>query len=298
MSVDAVDTAADSPAPLDRPLRRALRRYARNRGAVVGAAILFILSVISVLVPWLAVLDPEAVDLSHQLQPPGRDHWFGTDHLGRDYLARTIYGGRISLAVGFVAMLLSIVIGTLVGATSGFAGGRLDNLLMRVVDFINSLPIFFIIMVAQMVLTPNIFNVMWLIGLTSWMAVARIVRGEVLAQREQDYVMAAKAIGSRSAYIVWRHILPNVSGPIIVAATLNIAQAILIESALSFLGLGVQPPKASWGNMLMGAQTRMFNAPWIAIFPGLMICITVISFNFVGDGLRDALDPKTGRKNL
>jgi len=269
-----------------------------NRNAIVGAIVLLVLLIITFFAPLLAAYDPYVIDFDNMLSPPAMGHPFGTDHLGRDYLARTIYGGRISLAVGFVCMAMSLVIGTIIGATSGFLGGIIDNFLMRLVDFINSLPIFFIVMIAQMVLQPSIFNVMWVIGLTSWMSIARIVRGEVLSKREQDFVLAARAIGVPTSRVLWKHILPNISGPILVTATLSIAHAILTESALSFLGLGVQAPEASWGNMLMGAQTRMLNAPWIALFPGAMICITVMSFNFLGDGLRDALDPKTGLRQI
>jgi peptide/nickel transport system permease protein len=246
--------------------------------------------------PVFSRLDPDAIDFENIFTPPNWEHPFGTDHVGRDYFARSLYGGRISLAVGVVAMGISMLLGTTIGATAGYFGGTLDNFLMRLVDFILSLPLFLIILIAQVTLRPNVLNVMIIIGITSWMGVSRIVRGEILVQRAQEYVIASRAIGSSSARTIVRHTLPNIVGPIIVAATLNTAYAILLESALSFLGLGVQPPQASWGSMVSGSQTRMFLAPWVAIFPGAMLALTVMSFNFMGDGLRDAFDPRSDRR--
>ncbi|MGQ0567907.1 MAG: ABC transporter permease [Armatimonadota bacterium] len=276
--------------------RRALRRFVRHRRALFGFVTLFVLVVLTFPAPLFMEIDPNAIDFASRLSPPGWTHPFGTDNLGRDYFARCLYGGRISLGVGFVAMTIAVLLGTTIGSIAGYFGGTVDNLLMRGVDLIISLPIFFMILIAQMVLRPNIINVMLIIGLTSWMGVSRIVRGEVLAQRSRDYVTAALAMGNSSTRIILRHVLPNVVGPITVVATLNVASAILVESALSFLGLGVQPPQASWGSMVSGAQTRMFLAPWVAIFPGVMLSLTVVSFNFIGDGLRDALDPRSDRR--
>ncbi|MBI4278900.1 MAG: ABC transporter permease [Armatimonadetes bacterium] len=274
----------------------ALRRFMRHRRALFGLITLVVLLVLTAFAPVVTRFDPNAIDYESRFVPPGRKHLFGTDNIGRDYFSRCLYGGRISLGVGFVAMAISVSLGTTIGSAAGYFGGRIDSVLMRTVDFILSLPLFFIILIAQVLLRPHIVNVMIVIGLTSWMGVSRIVRGEVMAQRVKEYVTASRTIGCSSARIIFRHILPNVAGPIIVVATLNVAQAILVESALSFLGMGVQPPQASWGSMLSGAQMRMFIAPWVAIFPGLLLALTVVSFNFVGDGLRDALDPRSDRR--
>jgi peptide/nickel transport system permease protein len=291
----ASSAARAFPAPVSNS-RRAAARFIRHRRAAFGLVTLIILIVATFLVPAVTHLDPEAIDFDSRLSPPSRARPFGTDNLGRDYLARSLYGGRISLGVGFVAMIIAVVLGTTVGASAGYFGGAVDGLLMRLVDLIISLPLFFMILIAQMVLRPSILNVMFIIGLTSWMGVSRIVRGEVIAQRSRDYVTAARALGNGASRIILRHVLPNVVGPITVVATLNVASAILVESALSFLGLGVQPPQASWGSMVSGAQTRMFLAPWVAIFPGVLLSLTVVSFNFIGDGLRDALDPRSDRR--
>jgi peptide/nickel transport system permease protein len=277
-------------------IRRALNRFVRHRRALFGVVMLLVLVIATFPIPVFLDVDPNAIDLAGRLTPPGARHLFGTDNLGRDYLARCLYGGRISLGVGFVAMTIAVMVGTSVGATAGYFGAAIDSFLMRSVDLFISLPLFFMILIAQMILRPSIVNVMMIIGLTTWMGVARIVRGEVLAQRSRDYVTAARALGNSPSRIILRHVLPNVVGPLTVVATLNVASAILVESALSFLGLGVQPPEASWGSMVSGAQTRMFLAPWVAIFPGVMLSLTVVSFNFIGDGLRDALDPRTERR--
>jgi peptide/nickel transport system permease protein len=289
-----------SPARLPLPslsnTRRAVQRFVRHRRALFGMGMLATLLLATFVLPEVLALDPDAIDFAARLTPPNPQHPFGTDNLGRDYLARCLYGGRISLGVGFVAMAIAVGLGTTIGAVAGYYGGMIDGALMRGVDFVISLPLFFIILIAQMLLRPNVVNVMLIIGLTSWMGVSRIVRAEVLVQRSREYVVAAQAVGCAARRIVLRHVLPNVVGAITVVATLNVAAAILVESALSFLGLGVQPPQASWGSMISGAQTRMFLAPWVAIFPGLLISLTVVSFNFVGDGLRDAFDPRSGRK--
>jgi peptide/nickel transport system permease protein len=221
---------------------------------------------------------------------PSFNHLFGTDDLGRDIFSRALYGARVSLSVGLVAVSIAVVIGTLFGSVSGYYGGWLDAFIMRFVDIMLSFPTIFLILTIQVMLTPNIYNVMIVIGITSWMGVARLVRGEFLSLKERDFVEAARAIGVKDLGIIFRHILPNAIAPIVVAATLGIAGAILTESALSFLGLGVQPPMASWGNMLMDAQAYMRDAPWMAVIPGLLILITVLSIYFVGEGLRDALN--------
>jgi peptide/nickel transport system permease protein len=273
--------------------QRAWLRFRRNRMALVSSVILCILALAAILAGVLAPYNPSAIDLrpASLLQAPDRSHLFGTDELGRDAFSRALFGARISLSVGFVASGMAVIIGTLVGAAAGMFGGWIDVLLMRGVDILLSLPLFLLIMISQTLVEPSIYTVMAIIGITSWMDVARLVRGEFLNLLSRDYVTAAVVAGAPRSRIAWRHILPNAANVVIVAATLRVAQAILIESSLSFVGLGVQPPDASWGSMLQKGLTRLFDAPWLVWFPGIMISITVLAFNFVGDGLRDALDP-------
>ncbi|MBU0672556.1 MAG: ABC transporter permease [Candidatus Margulisbacteria bacterium] len=263
----------------------------RNKFAIFGLLVLGFFVLVAIFAPLIAPYDPGEIVESETL-PPSFAHPFGTDDLGRDILSRAIYGARISLTVGIVAVTIAILIGTLFGAFAGYFGGWVDGIVMRFVDVMLSFPSIFLILAIQAMLTPNIYNVMIVIGLTSWMGVARLVRGEFLKIRELQYVEAAKAIGCSNPRIIFRHMLPNAQAPIIVAATLGMAGAILTESALSFLGMGVQPPMPSWGNMLMDAQAYMRDAPWMAIIPGLLILVTVLSLYFVGEGLREALDPR------
>jgi len=252
--------------------------------------LVFVLAAIfaSVIAPY----NPDDI-IESQMQGPSLRHLFGTDDLGRDLFSRALYGARISLTVGFVAVIISILIGTLFGALSGYYGGWRDTLITRFIDIMLAFPSIFLILAIQAMLTPNIYNVMVVIGITSWMGVARLVRGEFLRIRELQYVEAARSIGCSDFRIIFRHILPNASGPIIVAATLGMAGAVLTESALSFLGMGVQPPMPSWGNMLMDSQAYMFDAPWMAVIPGLLIFMTVLSLYFVGEGLREKLDVRS-----
>jgi peptide/nickel transport system permease protein len=264
---------------------------AKNKLAIFGISVLSFFILIAVFAPVIAPYDPDEIVESDTL-PPSFQHLFGTDDLGRDIFSRAVYGARISLTVGIVAVTIAILIGTLMGAVAGWFGGWVDGTIMRFVDVMLSFPSIFLILAIQAMLTPNIYNVMVVIGLTSWMGVARLVRGEYLKIRELQYVEAARAIGCSNARIIFRHILPNAQAPIIVAATLGMAGAILTESALSFLGMGVQPPMPSWGNMLMDAQAYMRDAPWMAIIPGLLILTTVLSLYFVGEGLREALNPR------
>lgn len=268
-------------------------RFVRNRLSAASLVVLLVLFLAAAFAPLIAPSDPNAIDLREEmnLAAPSLEHPFGTDDSGRDWFSRALYGARVSLAVAFAAMLISTTIGTVVGSLAGYFGGTVDTLLMRLVEVLLSLPLFFLILIAQALLTPSIFNLMWVIGVTTWMNVSRIVRAEVMAIRATEYLHAAEAIGVPHARRIVRHVLPNATGPIIVAATLSVAYAILTEAALSYLGLGVPLPDPSWGNMLQKGLTRLQTSPWLVLFPGMLISITVLAFNFVGDGLRDAFDP-------
>lgn len=299
--IDTTPTAA-TPADLTphvSMLSDAWRQFRRNRLALLGLGIVVLLIVSAIFAPILTHYDPNAIDTSIMGTPqqPSFVHLFGTDDDGRDYFARMLFGARISLEVGFSAMLVAIGFGTLYGAVSGFFGGAVDAVLMRFVDMMLSFPTFFLILAIE-ALTNNfsIIVIMLVIGLLSWMSVARLVRGQILSLRELDYISAAKAVGAAPGRIMWRHLLPNALAPVIVAATLAIGNNILTESALSYLGLGVQPPTASWGNSLQKAlDPDVLAAPWLTFIPGLLIVVTVMAFNLIGEGLRDALDPRSGR---
>jgi peptide/nickel transport system permease protein len=219
----------------------------------------------------------------------------GGDELGRDLVSRLLYAGRISLLVGFAAMAVTVVAGTAVGLVSGFYGGRVDAFLMRFTEALLTFPTVFLLLILAAFVGASLLSITLIIGLTSWMELARILRNQTLALREQEFVQAGRALGASNAWLIGRHLLPNSLGPIMVAATLNIANAVLAESYISYLGYGIQPPEASWGNMLNNAQSYFSDAPWIALFPGVLITLTVASFNFLGDGLRDAVDPRTKR---
>jgi peptide/nickel transport system permease protein len=271
------------------------QRLKNNRIAMAGIAVVVFLFVLSLLAPWLTPYDPEAIDAWNVLMPPSPDHLFGTDELGRDVLTRVLYGARISLKVGFVAVGIAIMIGTAAGLLAGYYGGWLDALLMRFVDIMLCFPTFFLILAVIAMLEPSIWTIMAIIGLTGWMGVARLVRAEVLSLREREFVMAARALGASDLRIIVRHILPNALSPVLVSATLGVAGAILTESALSFLGIGVQPPIPSWGNILTSGKDYIEFAWWLSLFPGLAILVTVLSYNLVGEGIRDALDPRLNR---
>jgi peptide/nickel transport system permease protein len=267
-------------------------RLQRNRMAMAGLALVLALFVVSILAPWLAPYDPNFIDLKQVLMPPSPAHLLGTDTLGRDVLSRIIYGSQVSLKVGFVAVGLATLIGLLVGAMAGYYGGLVDQLLMRLVDLMLCFPTFFLILAVIAILEPSIWNIMVVIGLTSWMGVARLVRAEFLSLREREFVTAARALGARDARIICKHMLPNALAPVMVSATLGVAGAILTESALSFLGLGVQPPTPSWGNILTAGKDNIEIAWWLSVFPGLAILITVMSYNLLGEGIREAIDPR------
>jgi peptide/nickel transport system permease protein len=288
------------------PLRRAgatesmrrlvWRRFRRHRLALAGLATLLALAMVAFGVP-LFVPEEAANRLvvTAIRQPPSAVHPFGTDDVGRDIFLRSIFGGRISLRIGFLAALLSVTIGIAVGAIAGYNQGWIDNGLMRFTDALLSIPTLFILIVLTQVAGQSIAVITIVIGVLSWMGVSRLVRANVLSLTQQDFVLAARAIGVGPGTVLVRHILPNTLAPVVVAATLGVGQAIILEASLSFLGLGVQPPTATWGNMLYRAQSFLVTAPWIAFFPGILILITVLCVNFVGDGLRDAFDPRSLR---
>ena len=267
----------------------------RNRLALAGGCVVGLLFVVSLLAPLLVPFDPNGINAWQVLSPPSWHHWFGTDELGRDVLSRVIYGARISLKVGFVAIGIAVAIGTLVGLVSGYYSGIVDIALMRFVDIMLCFPAFFLILAVIAIREPSIWNIMIVIGLTGWMGVARLVRAETLSIREMDYIMAARCIGCSNFRIIFRHILPNAISPVLVAATLGVAGAILTESALSFLGIGVLPPTPSWGNILTSGKDYIEFAWWLSLFPGLAILVTVLAYNLLGEGIRDALDPRVKR---
>lgn len=267
------------------------RRLSRNHMAMAGGAIVLGMFALALLAP-LVARDPGAIDIARRLQAPGWSHPLGTDDLGRDVLARIFYGARISLLVGFVAVGISTLIGIALGAFAGYYGRWVDAVIMRFVDIMLCFPSFFLILAVIAFLEPSIWNIMIIIGLTSWMGVARLVRAEFLSLRERDFVLAARALGARDSRIIFRHILPNSLSPVLVSATLGVAGAILTESALSFLGIGVQPPTPSWGNMLIAGKQTLGTAWWLSAFPGLAILVTVLGYNLLGEGIRDALDPR------
>jgi peptide/nickel transport system permease protein len=281
--------------------RLALRRFRAHRLAVASIFVMAALVVIVVVGPFLSPYDPAKPLLNDIFLRPSLRHPMGTDSLGRDLLTRILYGGRISLVVGVLAVSVAITVGTFVGGLAGFYGGAVDSALMRFVDMMLSFPRLFLLILASVFLRdrfPSFLIIVIVLGALSWMHVARLIRGSFLALKEREFVEAARSVGSRSRDIIWRHLLPNALAPIIVAATLGVATAIISESTLSLLGLGIQPPTASWGNMLKDAQTDMRTAPWVAVFPGLAIFLAVVSINFIGDGLRDALDPRHVLKSV
>ena len=260
--------------------------------AMTGLVMVGGLFVVSLLAPWLAPFDPGFIDLQSVLMPPSAQHWLGTDPLGRDVLSRIIYGSRVSLKVGFVAVGLATLVGLMIGSLAGFYGGWVDQVLMRLVDLMLCFPSFFLILAVIALLEPSIWNIMAVIGLTGWMGVARLVRAEFLSLREREFVVAARALGASDLRLILRHMLPNALAPVMVSATLGVAGAILTESALSFLGLGVQPPTPSWGNILTAGKDNIEIAWWLSFFPGLAILLTVMSYNLLGEGIREAIDPR------
>lgn len=258
----------------------------------IGLVIVGIMTIAAILSPFISPFDPDKLNLDYILQPPSLAHLMGTDALGRDIFSRMLHGARISLWVGFVAVGISISLGLILGLVAGYFRGWVDEAIMRLVDVMLCFPSFFLILSVIAFLEPSLINIMIVIGLTSWMGVARLVRAETLSLRERDFVAASRLTGASSTRIIIQHILPNALAPVLVSATLGVAGAILTESALSFLGLGVQPPTASWGNMLLEGKQVLEIAPWLSIFPGCAILITVLGYNLLGESLRDLLDPR------
>ncbi len=265
----------------------------QNKGALVGLAIIVLLVLVAIFGPLIEPYDPNETDMSVSFKPPSAEHWFGTDQLGRDLFSRIIDGTRISLTVGLAAVAMSLAVGTLFGAIAGYRGGKTDTVIMRVMDMMLAIPSILLAIAFMAALGKGLDKAVIAIGLVSIPEYARIVRGCILSVKENDYIQAARVVGNKSGRVVFRHIMPNILSSIVVRATLGISTAVLETSALGFLGLGVQPPFAEWGDMLGRARGFIFSAPYTLIFPGIAITITVLAFNLLGDGLRDALDPKS-----
>ena len=265
-----------------------------NPLALAGLIIIVIVFLLAMLAPLLAPYDPDLFNVKEILLSPSSAHWMGTDGLGRDVFSRMLYGARISLLVGLVAVGISTVIGIILGAIAGYYRGWVDTFIMRLVDVMLSIPSFFLILAVIAFLTPSIINIMIVIGLTSWMGVTRLVRAEFLSLAEREFVMASRTLGAKNWRLIFTHLLPNSLTPIIVSSVLGIASAVLLESGLSFLGLGVQAPQASWGNILTDGKEYIQFAWWLSLFPGMAILLTVLGYNLLGEGLRDALDPRSG----
>lgn len=288
-------TAAEAPVEGEGPWRKAGRRFMRHKLAVAGLFVLATMVLLALFAPWIGRYSPIELDLAAMGQAPSAAHWLGTDTTGRDVWSRVIHAGRVSLSVGLVAVGISAFIGIVIGSIAGYAAGKVDLLLMRITDMFMAFPSLVMIIAIASALGPSIYNTMLVIGILTWPGIARLVRGQFLSLREQQFVLAARSIGVAPAPIMLRHLFPNVVGTVTVAATFGVASAILQEAALSFLGLGVQAPTPSWGNMLRDAQTLTIleGMPWLWLAPGTMIALAVLSINFIGDGLRDALDPRS-----
>jgi oligopeptide transport system permease protein len=302
-------TAADTEAQIGEIQGRslwddALRRLLRNRAAVISIVILAVIAVAAIVGPWLLAYtffeqDYTVVSCAPDWWPDtsvmctaGGTHWFGTDSVGRDLLVRTLYGARVSLSVGLIATLVSLVIGVVYGAVAGFIGGRVDELMMRFVDVLYSIPYIFLVIILMVIFNRNFFLLFVAIGAVEWLTMARIVRGQTLSLKQKEFIEAARAGGVGTFGIIWRHIIPNVLGPVIVYVTLTVPASILAESFLSYLGLGIQEPLTSWGVLISEGKDQMETAPWMLLFPAAFMTVTLFCFNFIGDGLRDALDPK------
>jgi len=273
-----------------------MKRITQNPLALAGLIIIGLISLMAIFASWIAPFDPDAIDVKAILLAPSWEHIMGTDGLGRDVWSRMLFGARISLLVGIVAVGISTLIGIVLGAIAGYYRGWVDTLIMRFVDIMLSIPTFFLILAVIAFLTPSIWNIMIVIGLTSWMGVTRLVRAEFLSLRGREFVLASQTLGAKDYRLIFKHLLPNSLTPIIVSSVLGVASAVLVESGLSFLGLGVQAPQASWGNILTDGKEYIEFAWWLSLFPGLAILITVLGYNLLGEGLRDALDPRTSNR--
>jgi peptide/nickel transport system permease protein len=272
-----------------------MKKLFANPLVLIGTIVIVSILILALLAPVIAPYDPEAIDVKAILLSPSSHHWMGTDGLGRDVFSRMLYGARISLMVGFVAVGIATAIGIILGAIAGYYRGWVDTVIMRAVDVMLSIPTFFLILAVIAFLTPSIWNIMVVIGLTSWMGVTRLVRAEFLSLRNREFVLASQTLGAKDARLIFTHLLPNSLTPIIVSSILGIASAVLVESGLSFLGLGVQAPQASWGNILTDGKEYIQFAWWLSLFPGLAILITVLGYNLLGDGLRDAFNPRSSQ---
>lgn len=288
-----VEITPDTAAPSRRARNRALARFARHRLALFGLGAIVGLVLLCAIGPYLWPYTDLHIDVRHRFAEPFlSEHILGTDSLGRDMFARLMMAGRVSLTVGFAAMAISTVVGTLVGTVAGYFGGKIGSLLMRFVDAVLCFPSIFLLLALAAFVQPSLFTITLVIAATAWMEVARVVEAQIRSLRERDFALAAQALGASDAHIMFHELLPNAIAPIVVASTLNVARAILLEAYISFLGYGIQPPTPSWGNMLNNAQEYLATAPWLALLPGFFIILAVTGFNFVGDGLRDALDPR------
>lgn len=268
------------------------KALSRNRLALVGGVVVLFLAALAILAPALAPWDPNRPDVKKILDPPSRAHLLGTDQLGRDVFSRMLYGSRVSLAVGFVSVGIAAAIGIVLGSVAGYNGGMVDGFVMRLVDLMLVFPRFFLLLAVLAFLTPSIWTIMAVIGLTGWMGVTRLVRAEFLSLKEREFVVWSQNVGATGFRVIWRHILPNALAPVLVAMTLGIPAAILTESGLSFLGIGVPPPHATWGNILNEGKETIEIGWWLSVYPGLAILVTVLSYNLLGEGIRDALDPR------
>jgi peptide/nickel transport system permease protein len=285
---------SDRKAQAAHPKNRAWERFKANKMAFISLFILAVLIAAAILAPVIAQHDPVKQDLLSQLQPPSAGHWLGTDDLGRDLFSRVLYGARVSLSVGIIAVLFNVIIGIAVGSIAGYYGGTIDAVLMRFTDIMLAFPQQFALIAVVTLFSPSLFNIICVLVIFGWMVKARLLRGQIMTLKNREFVDAARTIGMSDFRIIFRHILPNAMAPVIVSATLQMGGLILTESTLSFLGLGIQPPASSWGNLLQSAQNLsiMMQAPWVAIIPGFMIFLTIMCFNFIGDGLRNAFDSR------
>ncbi len=295
---DKLPSADVAPAQLERgvsPWRDAWHRLRRNHLSVFGGVVLIFLSLLCVVGPWFSPYEYQQTNLDNTFSPPSAEHWLGTDQLGRDLLTRLMYGGRISLMVGLVATFVALTIGVIYGAVAGFFGGKLDRAMMRIVDILYALPFTIFVILLMVFFGRNIILLFVAIGAVEWLTMARIVRGQIMSIKRMEFIEAARSLGLGTRRIIFRHMIPNILGPIIVYTTLTIPGVMLLEAFLSFLGLGVQPPMSSWGVLIKDGAERMEEYPWLLIFPGTVFSLTLFSLNFLGDGLRDALDVRAAK---